>query len=150
MSRLEYPVAGNVVPLSPDVFSNTAQQISVAHPNALKQGEEIVRRVCPVWATMVLPARRKRLGQQLLTRVRSVASAALICVTTDVAIRVSDVVKVFRLELLWSMSQQLGRGIGSVGRSSERTVRDELEALAPEYDTLVEAQADALEEQCVL
>lgn len=78
---------------------------------------------------MAFAGARRVFGQDLLARVRRVASPAAVGVAADVAVRVADVVAVFFVE-------------GVVG--------DEFEGLAPEDETVFEGEADAFEKEGVL
>lgn len=71
----------------------------------------------------------KRFSEKFLTRIRCIAAAAAICVTSNVSVGVTDVVFVFFLELV---------------------VCNQFERASPEYKTFIEAQTDALQEQGVL
>ena len=53
---------------------------------------------------MCLSSGRRRLGQELLAGVRRVPFAAAICVATDVAVGVANVVAIFGIELVWEGS----------------------------------------------
>ena len=71
----------------------------------------------------------RMLGENLLTRVRRVSTASPIVSATDVSVGVTDVVSIFFVESI---------------------VGDELERLPPENETILERQADTLQEQCIL
>lgn len=78
---------------------------------------------------MCLARTRRRFCSQLLAGIWRVAAASSICITTDIAVGVADVVSIFLIELV---------------------VRHIVEALPPEHQRLLERQTDAFEEERIL
>ena len=84
---------------------------------------------------------RHRIREQLLAAVRSVASTTLVGITTDIAVRVPDVVCVFLLELVCTL---LVFACLLPSESSQLTICDQFEALPPKDYALIHVHSDAL------
>lgn len=126
---LENSVACNVIPSLSNIFSHPTEDFLIVDSSGLKEPNEIVGREMTVRAAMSLADSGVRIIQNLLARVRRVATTSPIDITTDITVRVSDVVLVPRVELV---------------------ICEALEGLAPEENTFLERQTDSFEKECVL
>ena len=64
---LEDAVAGNVVALAADIFTDLAKEVAVRNADVRKERDEVVRRVSSVRAAVVETSRRQGFCEQLLT-----------------------------------------------------------------------------------
>lgn len=89
-----------MVPLLPYILLDTSQQLTIVDAHALEQRDEIIRAESAVWTAVLLTATRQGFGEEFLAGIRCIASAALVGVTTNVTVGVTDVVQVFGFELV--------------------------------------------------
>jgi hypothetical protein len=106
MGPFEYSVAGNVVPSLLYILPHAAKHVFVINPGGLKEGDEIVDGKMAIRAAMCLPGPRAGVVQDPLARVGRIASTSSVSVTTHVTIGVADIVFVFRVELVISVSSE--------------------------------------------
>lgn len=125
----EDPIAGNVVPLSAHVFTHSAQSFLVVNTGGLKKSDQIIDRVMAVWASMGLANADVIVTQDFLARVGWISAAPAINISTNITIRVANVVLVLGVEFI---------------------IRLALEGLAPKEDTLLQRQTNTLQEEGVL
>ena len=116
VTPLKDPITGYMISLLRHIVLDRLKYISIVDTDTLEHGEKIIRLERAVGAAMGLARPRGRLCKQFLAGIRRVAAATTVCVTSDVAVGVTDVVFVLFLEFL---------------------IGDELEAAAPEDDTFV-------------
>lgn len=83
----------------------------------------------PVRAAVSLTRTRGVLSKNFLTAERTIAAASSVRISTNVAVRVADVVSVFFVE---------------------RVICDLVEATPPKHETFFQVQTNTLEEQSVL
>jgi hypothetical protein len=121
-------VASDVETCFCDIFLDGFEDFAVGDAGGLEESHEIVLAEPAVGASVGLTA-AGYIRDEFLAGVRCVASAAAVGVAADVAVGVTDVVKVFLFELV---------------------VGDEFEAFAPEGDAFVHVEADAFEKERVL
>jgi hypothetical protein len=92
MRCLKDSVASNVVPLSAHVFLHIAQELAVGDAHVRQEGDQVVGRVCSVWAAVVQTGGGERFCEEFLAAERRVSAAAFVGVSADVAVAVADVV----------------------------------------------------------
>ena len=100
VAPLKYSVTRYVIPLLADIFPDRLEDVPLVHADSLQNRNEVVRCECAVRTAMCLAWTRERLCQQLLTRVGGISPASAVAVSTDIAIRVTNVVSVFFGELI--------------------------------------------------
>ena len=127
---LEDAVAGDVEALAADVLAHAAQHAGVVDAGALQQRRQVVGGEVLVGAAVRLARARRVLGQDALAGEGAVALAAAVGVAADVAVGVPHVVAVLLVE-------------GALVRLGG-------EGAPPEQEALVQAEAQALEEERVL
>jgi hypothetical protein len=76
------------------------------NPGGLKEADEIVDGKMTIRAAMCLPSPRAGVVQNPLTRIGRIASTSTVSITAHVAVRVADVVSIFRVELIISVSSE--------------------------------------------
>lgn len=121
---LEYPIAGNVVPLPTNILAYSAQDVFVSDARALQECCQVVRAKVPVRATMAFTASWGVLCEDLLTGERRVAPATPICVPANISVRMSDIVPILLVE-----------GV----------ISNPVEGLSPEENAVFHAQAKTFE-----
>ena len=126
---LKDPVARDVKSLLRHVFFDAEEDVSVVHTRGLEQTCQVFHAEMSVRAAVTLPRARRMLGQDLLARECRVPPAATVRVSSNIPVRVTDVVAVFFVE-------------GIVG--------DEFEGLPPEDQAIFHCQSQAFEEKRVL
>jgi hypothetical protein len=143
MRRLKHSVASDVVPLPPYIFLHVAQKLAVRDAHVRQEGDQVVGGVCSVWTAVVQTGGGERFCEEFLAAEGRVAAAALVGVAADVAVAVTDVVKVFGFELFCgavvlvkflSCCSDVFRGL---------TISYQLEGFPPEDNALLHVQANA-------
>ncbi len=126
---LEDTIAGNVETLLLHILLHHAQNVPVVNAGGLEQSGEILNTEMPIGTSMGFAAPGRVFGQDTLTGKWGVSSPPPDAVTTDIPIRIPDVIPIFFVE---------------------RVVRDELEGLPPKDETILQGQPYSFEEERVL
>lgn len=127
--RLEHSVASNVIPHLTNVLTHTPQDFLVIDASGLEEAHQVINRVMAIGTAVSLANAGIRIAEDLLARVGSIALSATIHIPTDLAIGVTDIVLVLGVELVIGLA---------------------LERLTPEQNTLLQGQANTLQEERIL
>lgn len=129
MHPLKHAITRDMEPLRRDVLLHAPQHLSIAHARRLQQSDEIVDAEMAVRTAMRLAGAGWTLRQDALAAEGRIAPAAAVGVAADVAVRVPHVVAVLLVE-----------GV----------VRRVAEGGAPELKAVLQAEAEAFQEESVL
>lgn len=125
----EHAVAGYVISLLFHVFLDPTQDIPIVDSRRLQQSREIVEAEVTIGASVTFTRTRWMFRQNLLARVRRVASAAPDGISPHITIYMAHIVSILLVESI---------------------IGDQLEGLSPEDKTILQRKPNTLEKEGVL
>ena len=126
---LKDSVASDVVSLLLNIFLDSSKQVTIMDTCCLEHARQIVNTEVSIGASMGFASSWWMLGQDLLTRVRRVATTTAVGVSSNIAINMAHVIPVLLIE-----------GI----------VCDLIEGLTPEHQAIFQVKTDTLQEEGIL